>query len=76
MRQAVEIEDADKCNLCNECVKYTKELELPNSIRIDERDDRFIFTVESTGALPPETIVLKAFEVLAEKVKTIKVFAY
>ena len=72
MRQVVEIEDADKCNLCNECIKYTKELKVNNAIRVDEREDKFIFTVESTGALPPEEIVLKSFEVLAQKLKTVQ----
>jgi hypothetical protein len=36
-------------------------------IRIDEREDKYIFTVESTGALSPEDIVLKAFLVLKKK---------
>lgn len=38
-------------------------------IRIDEQDDKFIFTVESTGALSPEDVVLKAFIVLKKKLQ-------
>lgn len=49
----MEIEDANKCNLCNECVKYSQEQGLERAIRIDEKEDKFIFTVEATGALSP-----------------------
>jgi len=69
--------------LCNECVKYvTVDLDLNKNqeykdvnvnwermIRIDENENKFTFTVESTGALSPEEIVLKAFIVLKTKLK-------
>ena len=41
-------------------------------IRIGERDNKFIFTIESTGALSPEDIVLKAFVVLRTKLQMLK----
>ena len=53
MRQAVDIEDIEKCNLCNECNKFAKEQGLPGTVTIDEVEHKFIFTVESTGALTP-----------------------
>ena len=53
IRQAVDIEDVNKCNLCNECNKYSIEQGISNTVRIDEVQNRFIFTVESTGALTP-----------------------
>ena len=34
--------------------------------------DHFVFTVESTGALKPETIVLRGVEVLKRKLKAIR----
>lgn len=69
--------------MCNECVKYvTVDLDLNKNqeykdvnvnwermIRIDENENKFTFTVESTGALSPEEIVLKAFIVLKTKLK-------
>jgi len=82
LRDAVEIENADACNLCGECNRYlNQDLDLPNNseykalgeqdwermIRIDEREDKYIYTVESTGALTPEDIVLKAFLFLKKK---------
>ena len=62
MRQAVDIEELNfnKCNLCDECNKYATEKGQSGSVRLDEREDKFIFEVESTGAIKPENIVLKA----------------
>ena len=68
LKQTIEIENADQCSLCQECTRYAAELELPTkTVRVSENDARFIFTVESTGALPPEEIVLRAFKILQEK---------
>jgi len=51
--------------LCQECVKYVhSDLGIERSIRIDENETKFTYIVESTGSLPPEEIVLKAFAVL------------
>ena len=72
LKLTVEIEDVNACNLCNECIKYTKDINVNNAIRIDESENKFIFTVESTGALPPEDIVIKALKVLSQKLKTIQ----
>lgn len=64
MLQAIDIEDMDACTLCNECNKYAVEQKLPGAVKISENQDKFIFTVESTGALAPSRIVLKAIQVL------------
>ena len=37
------------------------------TVMISENDARFIFTVESTGALAPEEIVLRALKILQGK---------
>ena len=36
-----------------------------------ERDDKFVFTVESTGVLSPEDIVSRALTILKEKLSTL-----
>ena len=77
MTQTVEIEDADRCNLCNECIKYVNEdldkLKYETApVIIDEVQNKFIFTVEATGALAPERIVVDALHILKEKLKTLK----
>lgn len=84
LKKAVDVENAGACILCNECVKYLNVDVDPNNnkqynpeqkenfdrmIKVDERTDKFIFTVESTGSLSPEDIVIKAFSVLRTKLQ-------
>jgi DNA-directed RNA polymerase alpha subunit len=71
MRNAVEIEDADKCILCIECVRYAQAEGLERAVKVGERDEKFIFTVESTGVLTPEDIVGRALNILKEKLQTL-----
>ena len=77
----VEIENAEKCNLCNECIKYVeddlKDYNIAGkAIRIDEVPNKFIYTVEATGALPPERIVRDALTILKDKLKTLVDYTY
>jgi DNA-directed RNA polymerase alpha subunit len=67
-KQTIEIENADNCSLCQECTKYSREVGLPaKTVLIGENDDKFIFTVEGTGALSPEDIVLRSIKILHGK---------
>ena len=71
LKQTVEIEDSSKCNLCTECHRYVDKLGPGNdkSVTLGEDDNKFYFTVEGTGALPPVDIVKKAFTILKEKIR-------
>ncbi len=71
IKKAVEIEDADKCVLCIECSRFAQAQGLERAVKIAERDDKFIFTVESTGVLPPEDIVQRALKILSDKLKAL-----
>lgn len=71
LRNAVEIEDADKCILCIECVRFAQANNLERAVKIAERDEKFIFTVESTGVLAPEDIVSRAMTILSHKLKSL-----
>jgi DNA-directed RNA polymerase alpha subunit len=71
MRNAVEIEDADKCILCIECVRFAQAEGLERAVKVGERDEKFVFTVESTGVLTPEDIVSRALNILREKLSTL-----
>jgi DNA-directed RNA polymerase alpha subunit len=71
MRNAVEIEDADRCILCIECVRFAQAENLERAVKVGERDEKFIFTVESTGVLTPEDIVSRALNILKEKLTTL-----
>jgi len=53
--------DETKCTLCNACADASPEVKVEGS----KKD--FIFTVESFGQLTPSEMVLKAFDILDEK---------
>jgi DNA-directed RNA polymerase alpha subunit len=70
----IEIEDMDRCTACMECVKTVDRLCMgPPSdvapISVAEQKNIYIFTVASSGALPPEEIVRSALQVLREKMQ-------
>ena len=89
MVQTVEIEKVDDCNLCLECLRYAKTLNVKKSVKnencnpkdkykydksviVSEQDDKFIFIVESTGALEPIDIVRRAMKILKDKIMNFK----
>lgn len=53
------------CTLCRECLRCGEEWEKRVSIR--RVKDHFIFTIESTGALSPETLFTEAVKILEDK---------
>ena len=65
----LDIEDVNACMFCQECTKLAKKLERPDLIKISYKPDVFKFSVETTGALPPEDIVTKGLEVLQRKLQ-------
>jgi hypothetical protein len=52
-----------------ECLKKAEELGKPGLVDIRAKEDAFHFTVESTGALRPEEIVVNALKVLERKME-------
>mmetsp|Transcript_4192 Transcript_4192/g.15815 ORF Transcript_4192/g.15815 Transcript_4192/m.15815 type:complete len:298 (-) Transcript_4192:124-1017(-) len=74
----VDIEDAniDQCMFCKECEKKAQELGAPDLVMVKQKRGAkgghdFIFKVESTKALKPEQIILKAINVLQEKLQRV-----
>lgn len=65
--------DLDKCTYCMECKEFASEESLGRDfVTIKEKEmgggkREFIFTVESTGSLPPEQIVMMGFDTLVSK---------
>ncbi|KAK2640116.1 hypothetical protein Ddye_027911 [Dipteronia dyeriana] len=53
------------CTLCRECLRVGEEWEKRVSLR--RIKDHFIFTIESTGALPPEVLFTEAVKILENK---------
>lgn len=68
----VEIEDAVRCMYCQECKRKAADLGKPDLVTIGSKQDRFIFSVEVTGALRPEEIVLSALNVLKLKLANVQ----
>ncbi len=62
--------NASKCMFCKECEKITDKKK-EGIVFVEHRPNIFHFTVESTGAIPPEEIVMEAFDVLLRKLDTI-----
>jgi DNA-directed RNA polymerases I and III subunit RPAC1 len=57
------------CTMCRECIR---EPEWNDVVQLARKRDHFIFSVESTGALPPATLVTEALSILAEKCRVVE----
>lgn len=70
----VEIEEPLKCMYCNECKKKGDELTGGKNdlVTINAKQDRFIFTVETTGSLKPEDVVQHALNILKLKLANVQ----
>jgi len=53
-----------ECSLCEACMKVCE----PDAIRIESKSGSFLFTVESSGALPPEKIIEVATDIMKERI--------
>jgi len=62
--------DLEECDQCAECVKICPND--PPSIQASERLDVVLFTVESTGTIPPQRIVTEALEIMEERFNRVK----
>jgi len=69
----VEIENSNQCMFCQECVFYAEEeLKRKDLVCIRSKSNHFTMSVESTGALPPETIVSQGLQILSQKLNKIQ----
>ena len=50
------------CNLCLDCVEACPEE--PKKIKVEWEKNAFIMNIETTGALPPETVLRQATKIL------------
>ena len=53
-------------------MKFTQDLSIEKAVKIGENDNKFYFKVESTGALPPEEIVVTAMKILQGKLTSLQ----
>mmetsp|Transcript_32269 Transcript_32269/g.51680 ORF Transcript_32269/g.51680 Transcript_32269/m.51680 type:complete len:319 (-) Transcript_32269:138-1094(-) len=68
----VEIDQPESYTYDGECLKKAEEMGKPGLVEIRAKLDTFLFTVESTGALKPEEIVINALRVLERKLDITK----
>jgi len=66
----VDIRDLLACNLCMDCVEACPKK--PSPLKIDWEKNTFIMSIESTGALPPETILKEATKTLGKQLEEIE----
>lgn len=57
------------CTLCRECIRGGEEWEKRVALR--RVKDHFIFTIESTGALPPDVLFTEAVKILEDKCESV-----
>ena len=75
--QQVKVEPGDhlKCVMCDECLLFSDSVKTVQSdapvVEIGRVPQRFYFTVETTGALKPEDIVLSGIRVLQQKLREV-----
>jgi len=74
LQHQVEIEDMSKCTHCMECKKKAISFgpRFSDVVSIAQKQDRFHFTVETTGSLKPEEIVLNALGAIKDKLTNIQ----
>ncbi|WEU39701.1 MAG: DNA-directed RNA polymerase subunit D [Candidatus Odinarchaeum yellowstonii] len=68
VKNKIILEHPETCILCFECVNKCK----TNAIRVAYDTNNIMFTVESTGALPPERIFLEALKIFDDKLTELR----
>eukprot|EP00316_Scyphosphaera_apsteinii_P005013 CAMPEP_0119302540 /NCGR_PEP_ID=MMETSP1333-20130426/4123_1 /TAXON_ID=418940 /ORGANISM="Scyphosphaera apsteinii, Strain RCC1455" /LENGTH=274 /DNA_ID=CAMNT_0007304929 /DNA_START=199 /DNA_END=1023 /DNA_ORIENTATION=+ len=69
--ETVETDEAWACMVCIDCTERIKEK--PGLAKVSDKPGYFKFCVETTGALRPEQIVLRALDVLTKKLQDVEV---
>jgi DNA-directed RNA polymerase subunit D len=64
-KDKITVTDKKVCTMCNSCVEVCEE----EAITVEGDDTKFIFKIESQGALPPKEIFKTACETLEDKAK-------
>ena len=70
--KALEVADPEAYNYDNEALEAAERLGVPGLLTARPREGIYIFTIESTGSLPPARIVTLALDVLIRKVNIVR----
>lgn len=63
----IDLQDESNCIFCDECVIASEKMKKDDLVNISTKTNRFIFNVETTGALNADQVVTFAINVLREK---------
>lgn len=73
-RKKAVVKNARACTLCRECIREAEEGEeggegekWTDRVSLRRVKDHFIFTIESTGAIPPDVLFTEAVKILEDK---------
>lgn len=66
-KSRVDVVEEAACIFCDECVIASEKVGRPDLVAISTRPNRFVFNVETTGALNADQVVNFAINVLREK---------
>lgn len=64
--------DAEAYTYDEEVIKKAEAMGKPGLVEINARQDAFIFTVESTGAIKSSQLLMNAIEVLKQKLDAVR----
>ncbi|GLT64538.1 hypothetical protein SLA2020_370240 [Shorea laevis] len=70
--QPVVVVDPEACTYDDEVLKKVEAMAKPGLIEIPAKEDSFIFTVESIGAIKASRLLLNAIEVLKQKLDPVR----
>ena len=65
--EKVDVRDLLACNLCMDCVDACPQK--PSKLKVEWEKNAFIMNIESTGALPPERVLVEATKLLDKQLK-------
>jgi len=69
----IQVTNPTDCIYCDECVyKATEEFELPNLVSVQPTQQKFVFTVETTGSLKPAEVFLKSVQIIKSKLEVLQ----
>ena len=71
-QEKVDIENANACIFCQECVKQANRMNKHDLVHISPSFDKYYFSVETNGSLRPEEVVLAAIEIIQDKLQTVE----
>jgi DNA-directed RNA polymerase II subunit RPB3 len=67
--EALGVAAPEACMYCRECYRTAEREKVPAFFKAVPSDSHFLFTVETTGSLPPEVIVKTGIETLTQKLR-------